>query len=108
MHLKLSWRGVAYKSPGRPSASVAGGRLPASHEIQDRNAKIGQPLLADAPAAEQSGSLTGKENACYGPNAAICLETRKFPDSIHHADWPSVRLDPGETYRHVMVHRFTR
>lgn len=86
MHLKLSWRGVAHKSPGRPSASVAGGRLPASHEIQDRNAKIGQPLLADAPAAEQSGSLTGKENACYGPNAAICLETQKFPDSIHHAD----------------------
>ena len=28
--------------------------------------------------------------------------------SIHHADWPSVRLDPGETYRHVMVHRFSR
>jgi aldose 1-epimerase len=54
------------------------------------------------------GTLTGKDGAGYGPNAAICLETQKFPDSIHHADWPSVRLDPGQTYRHVMVHRFTR
>ncbi len=54
------------------------------------------------------GTLTGKEGAVYGPNAAICLETQKFPDSIHHPDWPSVRLDPGQTYRHVMVHRFTR
>ena len=54
------------------------------------------------------GSLTGKGGAVYPPNAAICLETQKFPDSIHHADWPSVRLEPGQTYRHVMVHRFTR
>jgi aldose 1-epimerase len=54
------------------------------------------------------GTLTGKDGAVYGPNAAICLETQKFPDSIHHPDWPSVRLDPGQTYRHVMVHRFTR
>ncbi len=53
-------------------------------------------------------SLTGKEGAVYGPNAAICLETQKFPDSIHHPDWPSVRLDPGQTYRHTMVHRFGR
>ena len=71
-------------------------------------------ILTDQPSIQVymgnflDGSLTGKQNAGYGPNAAICLETQKFPDSIHHADWPSVRLDPGETYRHVMVHRFTR
>ena len=71
-------------------------------------------ILTDQPSIQVymgnflDGSLTGKENAGYGPNAAICLETQKFPDSIHHADWPSVRLDPGETYRHVMVHRFSR
>ena len=71
------------------------------------------PRLGDSPRRGEcpllhGGSLTGKDSAGYVPNAAICLETRKFPDSIHHADWPSVRLDPGETYRHVVVHRFTR
>ena len=71
-------------------------------------------ILTDQPSIQVymgnflDGSLTGKGGAAYGPNAGICLETQKFPDSIHHPDWPSVRLDPGQTYRHVMVHRFTR
>ncbi len=54
------------------------------------------------------GTLTGKESAVYARNGGLCLETQKYPDSVHHDDWPSVRLDPGQTYRHVMVHRFTR
>jgi aldose 1-epimerase len=71
-------------------------------------------VLTDQPSVQVymgnflDGTLTGKEGAVYGPNSGICLETQKFPDSIHHPDWPSVRLDPGQTYRHVMVHRFTR
>ena len=54
------------------------------------------------------GSLEGKAGTVYGKHGGICLETQKFPDSIHHADWPSTRLDPGQTYRHRMVHRFTK
>lgn len=81
-----------------------------------RDPKSGRTLeiLTDQPSIQVymanflDGSLTGKDGATYGPNAAICLETQKFPDSIHHADWPSVRLEPGQTYRHVMVHRFSR
>jgi aldose 1-epimerase len=67
-----------------------------------------QPSIQVYTANFLDSSLTGKEGAVYGPNAAICLETQKFPDSIHHPDWPSVRLDPGQAYRHTMVHRFTR
>ena len=71
-------------------------------------------ILSDQPSVQVymgnylDGTITGKDGAVYGPNQGICLETQKFPDSIHHADWPSVRLEPGQTYRHVMVHRFTR
>jgi len=54
------------------------------------------------------GTLTGKGGAVYVRNGGLCLETQKYPDSIHHPDWPSPRLDPGQTYRHTMVHRFTR
>ena len=70
-------------------------------------------VLSDQPGVQiymgnfLDGTLKGKEGAVYGPNAGICLETQKYPDSIHHADWPSVRLDPGQTYRHTMVHRFS-
>jgi aldose 1-epimerase len=53
------------------------------------------------------GTLKGKGGAIYVRNGGLCLETQRYPDSVHHADWPSPRLDPGDTYRHTMVHRFT-
>ena len=70
-------------------------------------------LLSDQPGVQVymgnflDGTLVGKEGTAYNANTALCLETQKYPDSIHHADWPSVRLDPGQTYRHTMVHRFS-
>ena len=74
-------------------------------------------ILTDQPGIQVytgnylDGSVTGKGGKAYAKQAAICLETQKYPDSIHHAgqaDWPSPRLDPGQTYRHTMVHRFGR
>ena len=71
-------------------------------------------ILTDQPGVQVymgnglDGTVVGKEGIAYGPNAGICLETQKFPDAVHHPDWPSMRLDPGQTYRHRMVHRFTR
>jgi len=71
-------------------------------------------VLSDQPGVQVymggflDGSLTGKGGAVYARNGGLCLETQKFPDSVHHAEWPSPRLDPGQTYRHTMVHRFTR
>ncbi len=41
------------------------------------------------------------------PRGGICLETGAFPDAPNRPDYPSVRLDPGETHRHRTVHRFT-
>jgi len=71
-------------------------------------------VLSDQPGVQVymgnflDGTVTGKDGAAYKANGGICLETQKYPDTIHHADWPTVRLDPGQTYRHVMLHRFTR
>jgi aldose 1-epimerase len=71
-------------------------------------------VLSDQPGVQVymgnflDGTVAGKQGAVYGPNAGLCLETQKYPDAVHHADWPSVRLDPGQTYRHTMVHRFSR
>jgi aldose 1-epimerase len=71
-------------------------------------------VLSDQPGVQVymggflDGTLKGKGDAVYVRNGGLCLETQKYPDSIHHADWPSVRLDPGQTATHTMVHRFTR
>jgi len=52
------------------------------------------------------GTLTGKDGAVYDIHSGFCLETQHYPDSINKPDWPSVVLRPGETYNHVMVHKF--
>jgi aldose 1-epimerase len=40
-------------------------------------------------------------------HAALCLETQHFPDSVHHANFPSTILRPGETFRSTTVFRFS-
>jgi aldose 1-epimerase len=51
-------------------------------------------------------AVKGKNKAIYPRYGGVCLETQKFPDSINHPKFPTVVLRPGETYRHLMVHRF--
>jgi len=50
---------------------------------------------------------TGKGRSIYNQRSALCLEAQHFPDSINQASFPSVVLEPGETYRQTTVHRFT-
>lgn len=52
------------------------------------------------------GSLVGKRGIAYPKHAGFCLETQHYPDSIHHHDFPSVILRPGQTYHHTTVHKF--
>ena len=44
------------------------------------------------------GGIAGKRGACYASRAGFCLEAQRFPDSPHHPEFPSTRLDAGETY----------
>jgi aldose 1-epimerase len=52
--------------------------------------------------------FAGKGGAVYAQHTAFCLETQKFPNAINVPAWrDQVILEPGKTYRHTMVHRFT-
>ena len=74
-------------------------------------------ILTDQPGIQiytgnyLDSSLKGKSGVAYKQHAAICLETECFPDAINqtewHGEWPSGCLNPDETYKHTMVHRFT-
>ena len=53
--------------------------------------------------------VAGKSGTTYRRHAGLCLETQRYPDAVHHQGepgWPSVVLRPGETYQHLVVHRF--
>jgi aldose 1-epimerase len=41
------------------------------------------------------------------PFSGLCLETQHFPDSPNQPSFPNTILQPGELYRHVMIHRFS-
>lgn len=49
----------------------------------------------------------GKQGAHYPRFAGFAAETQRFPDSPNNPQFPSTRLNPGETYRHVMRFDFT-
>lgn len=48
----------------------------------------------------------GKGDVVYQNHQGLCLETQHFPDSVNQPNFPSTILRPGETYRHVMIHKF--
>ena len=52
------------------------------------------------------GAKRGKGGVRYYKHAGFCLETQHFPDAVNQPRFPSCLLRPGDTYRHVMEHRF--
>ncbi|MBV9697120.1 MAG: galactose-1-epimerase, partial [Gammaproteobacteria bacterium] len=65
-----------------------------------------QPALQFYTGNLLDGSRTGKQGRRYPRHAGFCLEPHHFPDSPHHADFPSTVLEPRATYRQTMVFRF--
>ncbi len=53
------------------------------------------------------GKLKGKGGVAYPQHGGFCLEAQHFPDSVHHENFPSIILRPGETYRQTTVYRFS-
>lgn len=52
------------------------------------------------------GSVTGKRGIVYNQRASICLETQHYPDSPNKSEWPSVVLEPGQTYQSECIFKF--
>jgi len=53
------------------------------------------------------GSITGKNDINYAKNSGLCLETEAFPDAPNKPEFPSAKLHPGQTYKHLMIHKFS-
>ena len=52
------------------------------------------------------GSYAGKGGRIIGYREALALETQKFPDGVHHPNFPETILRPGQTYTQHTVYRF--
>ncbi len=73
---------------------------------------ISLEVLTDEPGIQVytgnflDGTVTGKGGKTYGKRAAVCLETQHYPDSPNKPQWPSVVLEPGQTYKSHCTFRF--
>jgi len=53
------------------------------------------------------GTLTGKGGWVYQFRDAFAMEPQGFPDSPNHPDFPTTELKPGETYRSMIIYKFS-
>ena len=53
------------------------------------------------------GTIMGKSGNPYGRRNGFCLETQHYPDSPNRPEFPSVVLNPGETYKTTTIHKFS-
>ena len=53
------------------------------------------------------GSNKGKSGKTYGLRSGLCLETQHYPDSPNKPEFPTVVLNPGETYKTTTIHKFS-
>ncbi len=53
------------------------------------------------------GRLRGKSGAVYEKHAGVALEPQHYPNTINIPHFPSVILQPGEVYRHIIEYRFS-
>jgi len=52
------------------------------------------------------GSSIGKAGQCYRMGDGVALEPQMFPNTPNRLAFGSIRLDPGEDYRHALTFRF--
>ena len=52
------------------------------------------------------GITPGKGGVTTRQGDGVAFEAQHFPDSPNHPDYPSTRLDPGQTYTQTTVHHF--
>lgn len=52
-------------------------------------------------------TTSGKAGRLYREGDAIVLEPQMFPDTPNQPQFGSIRLDPGQTYRNIIIWRFS-
>lgn len=53
------------------------------------------------------GTVKGKAGKVYPHWGAFTLETQHYPDSPNQPNFPSTRLDPGQSYNQTTVYKFS-
>ena len=81
--------------------------------LEDRASGRVMEMSVTAPALQfysgnfLDGTFTGRNGRIYRQGDGLAFEPQVYPDSPNHPDFPSARLDPGQSYVNTMVLRFS-
>jgi aldose 1-epimerase len=53
------------------------------------------------------GKQKGRGGVVYKKHGGFCLEAQHFPDAVHHDNFPSIILKPGQTYKQTTIYQFS-
>ncbi len=108
------------KVPGRPPGGYDHNYVLRPHTALALAARVTEPktgrvmeVLTTEPGVQfytgnvLNGTIKGRSGVPYMKHAAFCLETQHFPDSVHHANFPSTILEPGKKLTSRTVYRFS-
>ena len=83
-------------------------------EMRDPHSGRTLEMLTDQPCVQLysgggfKGSYCGKRpDVPIGPNALMAIEAQKPTDAIHHPEFASIVLRPGETYKQHTIYKIT-
>ena len=80
-------------------------------ELYDPGSGRSLTLRTNAPGLQvYSGNflegVPGRDGVTYAKQQSICLESQTYPNAVNTPAFPSPVIQPGETYRHLMVYEF--
>ena len=87
----------------------AGELRPAATIVEPKSGRVMEILTTEPGIQFYTGNfLEGTPQTGNAPkHGAFCLETQHFPDSPNRPEFPTTRLDPGQTYTQTTVHKFS-
>lgn len=82
---------------------------PAAKIVEPKSGRVMEILTTEPGIQFYTGNfLEGNEKTGNAPkHGAFCLETQHYPDSPNRPEFPTTRLNPGETYTQTTVHKFS-
>jgi aldose 1-epimerase len=88
------------------------GDLALAAKVRDPNSGRVLAVYTTEPGVQFYGGnflngAVGKGGKKYDYRSGFCLETQHYPDSVHHDNFPSAILRPGETYTHTCIYQIT-
>lgn len=98
------WRAVRDQAIDHNFVLVGGSKLREAASLRLDTANLQLDVLSTQPALQV---YTGDGLAApFSPRAGICLEAQGFPDAPNQPAFPSILLEPSQTYRQRTVYRF--